>query len=764
MPRKLIPYAAIIAFICLVYIRNILPVKGFQTFIFGDSAIYALQITGLSQNFSTIFGYKDNFLFWNPSYLSIGIPTASVIDFGVFYPVNIFIAFIAFLIKNPFITFNLYTLSIFAHLVFGSIFIYKILTDFWKLNQKIALIGALIWSFNGYNTEFMSASAIFLAASYLPACFYFTLKILESDKFKYFLIYHLLLAFSFLSGYVIVPVIIFLFCSFYYYFSQSELSKKKKALKVLTGLFLITLPLVAPLYFSTYINFPYSLRSLNLDLESFLFNSAKITNLIESVFPKNTPFNDLSKTNQVFLYFSLTGILILLLNRTYRNIFSERRNKLLLLLGIVGLLIAIGKYGFISYLLYYIPGIGLFRRLSVFSLVPLFTYSLLIPQILRNIYELKNSKYTSIFKVILIVSVFIFILTSFLYFTRQPLEIELSSFYTSFIIGFAVLVIVAISYKLRHLNNNYLLYGLILAVFVEAFVNVSSKAFINSRINPKDIFVPNSLMTSLINIVKEGERVNVLHTHYNYSTSHLNLDQTAGYVSLASLYGGKINEYLESADSENGNLKDLLGVKYVINKAGKTNSNLKMIEKEDSSEFYEFNYLNLEWEKGKPQDVYAIYSRETNLPRLYVASRVEKSDQSAQLLDKIRSSEKNTAVFVNEEAPADITSSAEVNIQEIKRNYLRAEVKSGGKVFLANSTGYYPGWKVKINGEWRNPIQTNWFMQGVFLSSGNNVVEFYYIPYGIILGLIYLFTALFVWILFFAFRIRLYAFIKKKFN
>src|SRR3990172_6759909 len=102
-------YVIIIVFICLVYISNILPVKGFQTFIFGDSAIYALQITGLSQNFSTIFGYKDNFLFWNPSYLSVGIPTASVIDFGVFYPINIFIAFIAFLIKNLFITFDLYT-------------------------------------------------------------------------------------------------------------------------------------------------------------------------------------------------------------------------------------------------------------------------------------------------------------------------------------------------------------------------------------------------------------------------------------------------------------------------------------------------------------------------------------------------------------------------------------------------------------------------------------------------------------------------------
>ena len=207
----------------------------------------------------------------------------------------------------------------------------------------------------------------------------------------------------------------------------------------------------------------------------------------------------------------------------------------------------------------------------------------------------------------------------------------------------------------------------------------------------------------------------------------------------------------------------MLGVKYVINKAGKANSNLKMIEKVDSSEFYEFNYLDLEWEKGKPQDVYALYYRETNLLRLYVASRVEKSDQSAQLLDKIRSSKENTAVFIDEEVPADITSSAEVNIQEIKRNYLRAEVNSGGKVFLANSTGYYPGWKVKINGEWRNPIQTNWFMQGVFLGSGNNVVEFYYIPYGIILGLIYILIALVIWILIFALRIRLYAFTKKKF-
>jgi len=754
MLNRFSPYLAITIFICAVYVRNILPVKNFQTFIFGDTAIYALQITGLAQNFPSLLSYKDNFLLWNPSYLSVGIPTASVVDFGAFYPTNLVIAFTAFLVKNPLLSFDLYTLSVFAHLAFGSIFVYKILVDFWKLNSKIALLGAFIWSFNGYNTEFMSASAIFLAASYLPSCFYFTLKMLESEKFKYFLLYNLLLALSFLTGYVIVPIIIFLFCSFFYFFSQSLIGRKQKVVKTLTGLFLITLPLIAPLYFSSYFSFSYSLRSLTIHLDSILFNAAKISNLKESFFPTNTPFNDLSKTNQIYLYFSLTGVLVILLSRKYRAIFSDKRNILLLLSGLFGLLIAIGKYGFLSYLLFHLPGFSLFRRLSVFSLVPLFSFSLFIPQYLKSIYERKDTELASFFKVILSVSLFIFIFSSYLYFTIQPLEKDIYSFYTSFVISFVVLVIIFVSYKLKRLNNNYLLYGVLFAIFFEAFVNISSKAFINSKINPKDMFEPNTLVTSLVSKVGEGERVNVLHTHYNYSTGYLNLDQTAGYVSLASLYGGKINEYLESVDYSSENLKDILGIKYVVKKADNSDLNLKMVDKENMSEFYEFDYIDSEWQKGKPQDAYALYSRETNLPRLYIASPVEKSDQTQQILNKIRTAKKNTTVFIDEEIPNDLTGTADVYVREITGNYLRAEVKSTGNVFLANSTAYYPGWKVKVNGQWKDPVQTNWFMQGVFLNSGDSVVEFYYIPYGIILGLIYLFISLVIW---------LYAFAKKKF-
>ena len=90
--------------------------------------------------------------------------------------------------------------------------------------------------------------------------------------------------------------------------------------------------------------------------------------------------------------------------------------------------------------------------------------------------------------------------------------------------------------------------------------------------------------------------------------------------------------------------------------------------------------------------------------------------------------------------------SGNIKTIEYNRNYIKVESDLKESAFIAASIGYFPGWWVKINGNWTTPIQTNWFMMGTYIPSGKNIIEFIYIPYGLIIGILYIIMSLSVWL------------------
>ncbi|KKR54948.1 MAG: hypothetical protein UX79_C0002G0003 [candidate division WWE3 bacterium GW2011_GWB1_47_11] len=707
-------YFAIAAFVLVTFGNSVF----FHRYIFGDTAIYALHIAGLAKNLVSVFGFKDNFLLWNPAYLSVGIPTLGVVDLGVLYPPNVLIAVVAFLLKDPMIVFPLYTISIYIHLVFGSIFVLKLLTDIWNVKKQYALLGAFLWAFAGYNMDFMPAASIFLAASYLPLCLYLKLKRGNGA------LYYLFLAASFLAGYPIVTIIIAGMCFIYPLLSRNtntaELGSYLKS--DLLGLLLITVPIIAPLYFTAAFNLKYTTRS-SLTLEGFLQNPAPLSNLLESVYPKNTPLNDYSKTNLVYLYFSATGILLALFCN-FRKIISDRKNVLLLIIGIVTLIISLGSLTPLPAFLYLtLPGFGMFRRLAVFSLVPAFVYCLLVPQFAQKQVTILSKK----------VLLGIFSLSAFALVTSLVTRNVSLAFITAITLG----TLIAIYMRQKSTDHFMAVLGLTL-LFEASFISLS-KAYINSSVNPQSVFRPGKITNEIVKIIKPMERVDLMRTQYNYSTTYLNVEQTSGYVSLASFYGAKITEALNNADIDPTNLRDVLGVKYVISKE-KDREVLTPFEKiNDASDFYSFNYNKLEWEQDPPKTQYAIYKRDAPLQRLFLANSTTQAKQDKDVLIEISQAKNPRDVFVPIWQPEGKFGNlpGNVNIVEYKRNYIKAIVELRNDGFLVNSTAYYPGWWAKINGKWVLPTQTNWFMMGTYVPGGRSTVEYMYIPYGVIAGGLY---------------------------
>ena len=749
----------ILIFVLIIFIRNIAFWSKEQTFIFGDTAIYALYLTALSKNLFSIFSLSNNFYFWNQNYLSVGLPTLSIIDLGYLYPPNILIAFIARLFGNSLLVFPLLTLSAYLHLAFGGYFVQKILRTYWNLDDYASLIGALLWIYIGFNVEYAAATSVLFSASYLPVCFYLNLRYRESGNMKHFFLFYIFLALSFLVGYPMPAIITFIISVTYNMFVMLNNFDRKRFLDILLGyvkgFFLITLPLISPLYFSSILNFPQSVRGGVLSLEGFVSNPAYFSNLMESLLPLNTPFNATSATNIVHIYISFVVVIILLQAKGKMQNFSDKRNLMLLVLGIVGTIMALGGITSIPTLIYLsVPVISFFRRLAIFSLIPGFALCILVPQYIKNAFSQKEISKPLASGIKILVLLLLLTQVQRILYSNSAVPLNYKALLQSLSIITVVGIVTITALMSYNYNPKFAKALLVFAILIEAGTTVAGKVYLNAKINPMVMFAPDDLTIQLNQLSRPGERVNMLNTHHSYSTDHLGIEQTAGYVALASEYGVRINDALTAGDINYNtkNLMSILGVRYVVKKTALENPDLKLIgqipQNPERPNAYSFDYNSLSWFPDPVNSQYYVYENPTALPRLYLATKIIKtSEQSKYLLRNIEKLNDTREVLVKytEVETQNISGKGTVEIQEYKRNYIRAAVKSDSPTFLANSTGYYPGWGVKVNGEWQKPIQTNWFMMGVFLPKGENKVEFTYTPYGVILGIVYIIGSSLVW-------------------
>lgn len=638
-------YLIIIGFIIGIYIKNLAFWSKSQTFIFGDTAIYSLYLSAFAKNLSGIVTYKNNFLFWNPSYLSVGLPTLSIVDMGVLYPPNILIAVLAFLFNNVMLTFPLYTISLYIHLIIASIFVFKIINEHWNLEKHFALMGAFLWAFIGYNTEFIAAGAMMLTASYLPICFYFRLKQQSEPRKKYYFAFYSALALSFLAGYPITAVIIYLVCVFFTIFSANSFKFRKLIKSEVLGIFLIVIPLISPLYFPAILNLSYSART-KLNLEGFLSNPAKLTDIIEPIIHKNTPFNDGNSTNFVYLYFSLVGLIAFAESKDKIQILKEKKNRALIIMGLFGLILSLGKVTPLPALLFYlVPGFNFFRRLSVFAIIPSFGFCLLAPQWIKKAQDTK-------FPSVLFLAVFpaVFIIGGLFLFRAGNLDSQVLQESGLALTSFIVLATYS-AFILKKYQKEFFIVGIAVALFIEASVITYSKVPLNSKINPVAIFKTNKLIKTLSKSIGPRERVDILYTQHNYNVNHFGLEQTAGYLSLASNYGVQINNLLNTADYNTKNLRDILGITKIVKKQtdieGGLEAEQKMAQDEDNPMFFAFNYITRAWEAEPNGTEYIIYNRKMALPRVYLASEVVGIEQSVDILKKIENLSNPKIVFID---------------------------------------------------------------------------------------------------------------------
>lgn len=753
----------LIAATFIIYFKNFIIWSSDKTYIFGDTNTYALNLAYFARNLSSIFDPKDSIYLWNPYHL-FGIPMLSSIDSGLFYPPNIIIAFVARLLGNPELALPLYTLSAFIHLVVASLFVYKLLR-YWHVSKFSSLLGSILWLGLGFNSEFISSAVVMMAGSYLPLAVYSIIRWEKERELSHYVFFYLYISLSFLLGYPMISMIVSL-TALIFQLIYGDYSTQKSFFKFvqshIIGFLLIILPLIAPQYLPSISLFKYSVRS-SLSLESFLGNAVSPANLLQSLLPmQRYMYNQLSSV-QVYLYFSLVGVIILLQSRG--SIFKDKRNIWLLLLFVIALVLSLGKVTSIASLMYYLlPGINLFRRLSVFSLVPGFIFCIFVAKsfefsiIHKNISAGTAFLIKTLFIILLIVQ-----LINVLDLHLLIKSFDINVYYYS--IG-ATLALSMITIMALLIFDIITLPAQILIIFVlllELSTHTASIVSLNSKVNPSLFFKSNIITQKIQEIMKPGERANLIATQNNYSSHYLNIEQISGYVSLGSQYAAEITKLLYTQDYNPQNLKDIVGIKYTIDKVESKASNDILVRipsmPKNEEEVFMNNPLNNQWEPEQPNTAYFIHPNDSALPRLYLAKDISTAPQTKELLKEL-SHYDHQSVFIDpsDSKEGNFQYQGDVTIEEYKRNYIKAVVNIPDEGFLANSTPYYSGWKVKVNGEPAKLVQTNWFMMGVYVPRGESTVEFEYSSPILFLAIVYLVGVGLIW---FLFKRRLVYFLSK---
>lgn len=322
---------------------------------------------------------KGEFPLWNPQILG-GIP--------FFMPTNIpffpFSLLFFFTLPEVAMSWNMILISFFAGL---GMYLFVIVL---LKNKKIAFYSALIYTFSGMLAKHHGTFVSSLSIAYLPFVFLCFEKFLQKRKYLYSLLAGLVLFLGYISGHPMLLYITILSCSIYLLFSQ-----RYNWVKRITGLFLT---LIIMLGLSSVMLIPQiELRQPSTRPESD-FNyatsysippKALLTMLLPHLF--GIPEIEIAGNIGNVTYLGILPLIFILLALISG---SFKKYKTITFLGIIGLLLSLGKYSILYKFALFLPGLKLFRQPGYFLLLYVFAGSILagvgLNYLLDNLVVLQN--------------------------------------------------------------------------------------------------------------------------------------------------------------------------------------------------------------------------------------------------------------------------------------------------------------------------------------------------------------------------------------
>jgi hypothetical protein len=135
-----------------------------------------------------------------------------------------------------------------------------------------------------------------------------------------------------------------------------------------------------------------------------------------------------------------------------------------------------------------------------------------------------------------------------------------------------------------------------------------------------------------------------------------------------------------------------------------------------------------------------VYENKAVFPRAFIVYDFQVAQDKQGVIDLMMNPEidlAQTAIF--EVSPGDIDLSPgenQVAIKDYRENEIKLEVKTNQPGLLVLTDAYYPGWRVKVDGQNLPLYRVDYHFRGVFLSQGRHQVDFIYQPDSFKIGMI----------------------------
>lgn len=681
---------------------------------------------------------------WNAFSFS-GTPLLANLQSAVFNPLN----FMFFMIPFP----SAWGVQVFLQLLLSGLFMYLWLHNL-SLSKKASVFGALSLIFSGFYTAWLEWNTVLHSALWLPLLLLSIDKllnlsgglagkqkqiteILSSKKiFIWSLIFILSLSFSFFAGHLQTFFYVAVFSYLYLLAKVIFIYRKIKFIRftilqftVLTVfIFLIIAVQLIPA-FEFILNSARSFdQPAGFRTDWYLPYKHLIQLIAPDFFGNPSTLNYWGNWNYGE-FVSYIGIIPLLTAIT--AIFGRRGKKVMFLTGSALIAVLFALPNMLSYLPYKL-NIPFISTTAPSRLIFIFDFSMVVLASLGFDWLEKKGKLKHVIisgGILLIIfgAMFLSIYYNLWGTAAANLVVAKRNTYLPLLLGFAGLSIILLAVKTK---KNIILYLLLLFTVFD-LLRFGQK--FNPFVQSSWIFPKTGALEFLMRQEKPF-RIMSLDSRIlppNFTSSY-GIETIEGYDPLYSLSYGEFMaavvrgrpditpfnfNRIVTPQLKNNPFIDLLNTRYLLSLTGINADGLKPVYQEGETRIYE--NLNA----GDR----AFFVKKT-------AKAFDKQDAIRKLF-KYKNELKDVAVVEGEIRLQSGDSSNTVSI--INNNYNRVEIKTktSGTAFLVLANSYYPGWKVKVDGETASLIRTDYALMGVAVPEGIHNVVFYYQPASFYIGL-----------------------------
>jgi hypothetical protein len=700
--------------------------------------------------------------YWVP-HANGGMPFMASFHPGVFYPPSLL-----FILEDTTYALNLFYV---LHFLILGVFTY-LLTRSWGFTFIAALCSSITGMLSGFMIASVLLSNLFISAVWLPAVFWLFSQFWKRKHYGYFIGLVVVIACQTLAACpeINIMTMLLLYAHSLYFLPKAPGISGIGRMTASLGLAVVlALGLAAFQLVPTASLIKHSFRDGGLDYENHTewslepfklltfalspdYSDYLDSNLVKappsdsSLTPQSQlnadsvrDLNNFRKVNPQavtgFLhtfYMGLLGLVFVFLGFFFRR---EKAFGFWLLVFLLGIFLAFGKYNPIYHLIYYgVPFLNLFRYPEKYIYISCFAVVFLTGYGLDFLIRYTQTRKIRIFQ-ILTVLIVLFGLLGFLAVQRPHLNPEYS---------LAFLALFSFAYTLFYFGKMKKAWFTALVLLI-ILVDLSSKGVQLLPLIDKKYYQEKPLLTDILGDPLGKNRI--------YSGGLKNqpdpLKYPNGPTRLAAVLASKEHLYpylgmvygLEHVNGFPGlalELKDGFLWFEVFSKSQPdrrerilTRSNVSYWIDGDQPTAYQDGYPVI-----LPNRLKILTN---SLPRAYLVPSMRVPEEGNHLLNVYYEESFNPLkeVLFNEEVAFKESSNFEGTVAQVayRPNHVTVKTVQQGNGFLVLMDSYFPGWTVKVDGQERPILRANYYYRAVQLDSGSHTLEFDYFPEGLKTGL-----------------------------